>query len=40
MGAIIGAFYLCTTQPDCLNKENDDEYEKYNICEQITITKL
>ena len=33
MGAIIGAFYLCTTQPDCLNKESDDEYEKYNICD-------
>lgn len=33
MGAIIGFFYVCTTQPDCLNKESDDEYEKYNICD-------
>ena len=33
MGVLIGAVYLCTTQPECLNKENDDEYEKYNICD-------
>lgn len=33
MGALIGAIHLTAKQKDCLNIEDDANYEKYNICD-------